>query len=70
MKQGNVKLCDFGFAKEMKSNSFFTSMKGTPLYIAPEMINSNIKYDFKVDIWAFGIILYEMATGKTPFYEV
>ena len=62
-----VKICDFGFAKEMSaSTNFLRSIKGTPLYIAPEIIEPN-PYTHKVDIWSFGIILYELATGKTPF---
>ena len=63
-----IKICDFGFAKEMSaSTNFLRSIKGTPLYIAPEILISK-PYTTKVDIWSFGIILYELATGKTPFY--
>jgi fused-like protein len=43
------------------------SIKGTPLYIAPEILQ-NRPYTHKVDIWSFGIILYELAIGRTPFY--
>lgn len=63
-----IKICDFGFAKQMTaSTNFLRSIKGTPLYIAPEIIDEK-KYTHKVDIWSFGVILYELATGYTPFY--
>lgn len=63
-----IKICDFGFAKQMSaSTNFLKSIKGTPLYIAPEILLSR-PYTHKVDVWSFGIILYELATGCTPFY--
>lgn len=43
------------------------SMKGTPLYLAPEIVKE-VKYTEKVDIWSFGCIIYELFTGKTPYY--
>lgn len=64
-----VKICDFGFAKKLSaSTAFVNSMKGTPLYIAPEILNHE-NYNFKVDIWSFGIIIYELFDGKTPFHS-
>jgi len=39
---------------------------GTPLYVAPEMLDKTQSGAFS-DFWALGIILYEMACGKTPF---
>ena len=41
---------------------------GTPLYIAPEMIESDHAVTFASDIWAVGCILYEMCELKHPFY--
>ena len=38
------------------------TQKGTPYYFAPEMINKN--YDEKVDVWAVGIMLYELLTNR------
>ena len=68
LKNNVIKICDFGFAKEMSaSTNFLRSIKGTPLYIAPEILHKK-PYSHKVDVWSFGIILYELTTGRTPFY--
>lgn len=42
---------------------------GTPLYVAPEMLKKTISGHF-TDIWALGIILFEMVTGDVPFWGV
>ena len=39
---------------------------GTPLYMSPECLKKN-KYDEKTDIWALGVIYYEMLHGVTPY---
>lgn len=39
---------------------------GTPLYLPPEIIKGQ-KYDEKVDLWAIGILAYELLIGKSPF---
>ena len=63
-----VKICDFGFAKKMSaSTNFLQSLKGTPLYIAPEIIREK-PYTHKVDVWSFGIILFELFTGNPAFH--
>jgi serine/threonine protein kinase len=41
---------------------------GTLIYLAPEVLNGN-GASFEIDIWSFGILLYEMVTGKTPFQD-
>jgi fused-like protein len=65
---GLVKLCDFGFARAMSSNTqVLTSIKGTPLYMSPELVKEQ-PYDHTSDLWSLGIILYELATGQPPFY--
>eukprot|EP00817_Percolomonadidae_sp_ATCC50343_P000367 CAMPEP_0117418890 /NCGR_PEP_ID=MMETSP0758-20121206/576_1 /TAXON_ID=63605 /ORGANISM="Percolomonas cosmopolitus, Strain AE-1 (ATCC 50343)" /LENGTH=987 /DNA_ID=CAMNT_0005199655 /DNA_START=177 /DNA_END=3138 /DNA_ORIENTATION=- len=43
-----------------------TSIKGTPLYMAPELVDQK-PYTRVVDLWSFGVILYELYVGKTPF---
>ena len=64
---GIVKLCDFGFARSMSTNTIvLTSIKGTPLYMAPEIFEGEA-YSHKVDVWALGCVFYQMLTGITPF---
>lgn len=40
---------------------------GTPLYSSPELLKK-VGYSYKVDIWAIGIMCYELLMGKTPFH--
>jgi len=64
---GKAKLCDFGFARNLGMNTFvLTSIKGTPLYMAPELIEEK-PYDHNADLWSMGCILYELLVGQPPF---
>ena len=57
-----IKIGDFGVSKQLLSNKAYASTKiGTYYYMAPELLNSK-KYNNKVDIWAFGCIIYELLT--------
>ena len=60
-----LKLCDFGWAKELTVNNRSTFC-GTMEYMAPEIVGSE-KYDFGVDVWSLGILLYELIMGHSPF---
>jgi protein kinase X len=62
---GHVRLVDFGFARHL-SRGRCTSFCGSPFYIAPEML-SNSSYGTSVDIWALGVLLFELLTGNPPF---
>ncbi|XP_013918542.1 PREDICTED: serine/threonine-protein kinase 36 isoform X1 [Thamnophis sirtalis] len=67
-KGGVVKLCDFGFARAMSVQTMvLTSIKGTPLYMAPELVEEK-PYDHTADLWSVGCILYELYVGTPPFY--
>eukprot|EP01135_Chromosphaera_perkinsii_P008696 Nk52_evm29s1444 gene=Nk52_evmTU29s1444 len=67
-KGRSIKLCDFGFAREMSLDTLvLTSIKGTPLYMAPELVKEQ-PYDHTADLWSLGCILYELYVGKPPFY--
>lgn len=59
-----VKIVDFGLSREYEENMLKT-MCGTPLYIAPEIFEEK-EYDFRVDIWSIGAIIYKLLFGKTP----
>jgi serine/threonine protein kinase len=63
-----LKLTDFGLAKNDSSMHRSHTICGSPLYMAPELLN-NVNYDITVDIWALGIILYEMIFGIHPLKE-
>jgi serine/threonine protein kinase len=61
-----LKLADFGFARTLASQSLASTLCGSPLYMAPEILRGD-KYGAKADLWSLGAILYELVTGKPPF---
>lgn len=67
-KSLDVKLIDFGFAQKFGPSNPMTLVLGSPLYMAPELINHE-KYDEKVDIWALGCISYMLINGRNPFHS-
>ena len=61
------KLGDFGIARELSGSGRAASMRGTPLYMAPEVYRGE-KYDPTVDIYSLGIVLYKLLNnGRMPF---
>ncbi|MBP1692475.1 MAG: serine/threonine protein kinase [Chloroflexi bacterium] len=65
--EGVVKLMDFGLARSLASRiSNEVLIVGTVYYLAPEMALGN-PYDGRVDLYALGVILYELATRRLPF---
>ena len=62
------KIIDFGLALRLTQPVMMedNNPMGTPNYIAPEVIKDSI-YSKKADVWAFGVIMYTLATGNHPF---
>jgi serine/threonine-protein kinase len=63
---GRIKVTDFGLARELSADTDTGSLVGTVAYLAPEVIKRG-KTQTQSDIYSFGIMLYEMLTGKQPF---
>ncbi|XP_074863013.1 serine/threonine-protein kinase ULK3 isoform X2 [Carettochelys insculpta] len=64
----HLKLADFGFAQYMSPWDEKHVLRGSPLYMAPEMVCSQ-QYDARVDLWSMGVILYEALFGRPPFFS-
>ena len=66
-RDGQIKIMDFGLAKVVSDAlADRTSVKGTPLYMAPEQVTGE-QVDHQSDIYSLGCTLYRMATGRPPF---
>jgi len=66
-----TKLCDFGSSVQMKDVFFLADGlgKGTTPYCAPEIFLMQ-KYDYKIDIYSFGVVMWCMLTGRAPFDDI
>ncbi|OAE19180.1 hypothetical protein AXG93_4182s1280 [Marchantia polymorpha subsp. ruderalis] len=64
--KGNIKIADFGFAKQIDRRTY--TLCGTPDYLAPEII-LNKGHGKPVDWWAYGVLIFEMLAGYPPFYD-
>ncbi|KAK9511041.1 hypothetical protein O3M35_005690 [Rhynocoris fuscipes] len=63
---GFIKLVDFSISKMIKNRTY--TFCGTPEYMAPEIIERK-GYNLSVDWWSFGVFIYELCSGFTPFFS-
>ncbi|KAL2757410.1 hypothetical protein ACRALDRAFT_1079645 [Sodiomyces alcalophilus JCM 7366] len=67
-ESGSVQLCDFGVAGIIETQfDKRTTFIGTPNWMAPELFDQDKSYGTEVDIWAFGSLVYEIASGLPPY---
>jgi len=65
----NAVICDFGMSKILEqTNNMSTFNIGSIAYMAPEIM-LNVRYNFKCDIFSFGVVLWEIMHGKIPYRE-
>mmetsp|Transcript_41543 Transcript_41543/g.90510 ORF Transcript_41543/g.90510 Transcript_41543/m.90510 type:complete len:515 (-) Transcript_41543:136-1680(-) len=63
--EAGVKLVHYSCATRVDSGGVMTTRVGTPLYVAPEVVQG--RYDFSCDVWSCGVILYLLLSGHPPF---
>ena len=67
-----IKVLDFGISKSIDTQTGLSltrtsSIMGSPLYMSPEQMRSTKSVDQRTDIWALGVVLYELITGRVPW---
>jgi calcium-dependent protein kinase len=61
-----LKIIDFGMSKHLTRGAFLTRFRGTPYYVAPEVLAG--KYSEHCDVWSFGVIMFVLLFGFPPFH--
>ena len=66
-----IKIADFGFSRELNEDNVASTICGTPISMAPDIIqcDENHKYNNSVDFWSLGTVMYELLIGYPPFYN-
>ncbi|KNA08776.1 hypothetical protein SOVF_159670 [Spinacia oleracea] len=67
--QGNLKVSDFGLSALQKPGSLLSTACGSPSYVAPEVLNKKTYDGAAADVWACGVILFELCAGYLPFID-
>uniref|UniRef100_A0A803N4I1 Protein kinase domain-containing protein n=1 Tax=Chenopodium quinoa TaxID=63459 RepID=A0A803N4I1_CHEQI len=67
--QGNLKVSDFGLSALQKPGSLLSTACGSPSYVAPELLNHKTYDGAAADVWACGVILFELRAGYLPFTD-
>lgn len=65
-QSGKLKIGDLGYSKSVKNlTQSISKFVGSSNYLSPEIVNEDVRYDSKIDVWSYGCVLYEMITfGK------
>ena len=63
-------VCDFGISRFMDETKSLTVQVGTPHWMAPELLAGKKNYDKSIDVYSYGMLLYEMITNSVPFAEL
>jgi len=66
-KEGEIKICDFGICKFLDYNKVTNTSIGTPFFMSPEQMTQQY-YDYKIDVWGIGCVLFYLVYNKYPFH--
>ena len=67
-----VKICDFGFSREVDENHQASTVLGTPITTAPDVLfleTGQGHYGIEADMWSLGVCVYELLIGNVPFFK-
>ena len=65
----DVVVMDFGLGEILDNDDRLTDNTGTLPYMAPEMLQHNVQYDFACDVWAIGVIVFHLLSNTLPFHR-